>query len=203
MFSLSLAAVMKVAPAHVPLPSQSLWSATSSAEAEPLTQRGLRFAREQYLPLACFQMALVRGTADIVCQSHQLLPLNTAHVVAMAASGAVISGAGGALWLRHLERRLGPCRGPRNVLLKSGADFTCWAPTVITLNLLCVSLMTGHSLEDSFETAQIHLPQLLLLEALIFTPYNLCQFTHIPAEMRPSVKACCSFLFSIGIGLSC
>ncbi|EOD22901.1 hypothetical protein EMIHUDRAFT_195328 [Emiliania huxleyi CCMP1516] len=34
---------------------------------------------------------------------------------------------------------------------------------------------------------------------LRFTPYNLCQFTHIPAEMRPSVKACCSFLFSIGM----
>lgn len=175
--------------------------ATSSAD--PFRLHCLRFVQQHYLPLACCQMAVVRGTADLICQAAQQTPVDMAHVLAMAASGFVISGAGGALWLRHLEQSLGPCTERRNVLLKSGADFACWAPVVITSNLICVSLLTGHSLDSSFETAQVHLPPLLLLEALIFTPYNLCQFTHIPAELRPSIKACCSFVFSIGIGLSC
>ena len=67
-------------------------------------------------------------------------------------------------------------------MLKVFADLACWAPVVITLNLVSVSLLTGHTFDSALLTAQGNLPHLWGLEGVIFTPYNVCQFSLIPPE---------------------
>ena len=165
----------------------------------------LSVAQNHYLPLAAAQFAIVRGTADVLAQqlAQQPQPLDMTHACAMAATGLVVSGAGGATWLRYLEHALGSGTEPRRVMLKVFADLACWAPVVITLNLVSVSLLTGHTFDSALLTAQGNLPHLWGLEGVIFTPYNVCQFSLIPPEHRPSIKACCSFVFSVAFSLSC
>jgi hypothetical protein len=125
---LAVAALSIVAPTLQPLPRRL------PPPPAPLDLRAhyLRVVEEHYVPLACTQMAVVRGVADLVSQHAQQVPLDVTHVAAMAVSGFFISGAGGALWLRHLERAIGSCTRPRTVMMKSAMDFTCWAPIVST-----------------------------------------------------------------------
>ena len=103
-----------------------------------------RFASEHYVATAACQMGAVRGVADLVGQHLQgATSVDPVHLAAMILAGLTISGAGNAVWLRHLERRIGPTDGAPSVLRKSALDYVCWAPVVNAANLLCVSLLTA------------------------------------------------------------
>ena len=67
------------------------------------------------------------------------------HLAAMVLAGVTISGAGGAVWLRHLEGQLGPTDGAPSVLRKSVLDYVCWAHVVNAANLCLVSLLPARS----------------------------------------------------------
>ena len=130
------------------------------------------------------------------------LSINSAHVAALAFTGLTISGCGGALWLEHLEKALGPSNGNREVIVKkSVADYCCWAPVTISANLFLVALMTGASVDASIAHMQEVFVAMMLLEAAIFGPFNLLVFFSIPPEVRPAVKSLLSFVFSIGFCL--
>ena len=118
----------------------------------------------------------------------------------MAGLGLLISGYGGAVWLRHLETKLGSGTAPADVLRKTLTDYTCWAPCANGLYLLLVPLLTGHSLEASLTALQAGFVSVMLLEASLFMPYNLLAFNSIPAPLRPPAGALLSALFTIGFG---
>ena len=100
-----------------------------------------RVADEHFVPLAAAQMAVVRGAADLVGQHSMHATLDPSHAAVMAVVGLGMSGCGGALWLRHLERALGPSDGPTKVLTKATADLLCWGPIVNSANLVLVPLL--------------------------------------------------------------
>ena len=102
------------------------------------------FVREHYVATAAIQMGAVRGVADLVGQHmHHAQTIDLVHLTAMVMAGVTVSGAGGALWLRHLEGKLGPTDGAPSVLRKSVLDYVCWAPVVNAANLYIVSLLTA------------------------------------------------------------
>ena len=102
------------------------------------------FVREHYIATAAIQMGAVRGVADLVGQHmHHAQTIDLVHLAAMVVAGVTVSGAGGAMWLRHLEGRLGPTDGASSVLRKSVLDYVYWAPVVNAANLLLVSLLTA------------------------------------------------------------
>lgn len=130
---------------------------------------------ERALVLAAVRMGAVRGLSDVLCQAVQTTTtadmghVDLSHVAAMSASGVLLSGAGGVLWvrasylalhafgtlsethiapivscgtqLRQLERSIGPSAGLSTVLQKSLLDFVCWSPAVISANMLLVSAL--------------------------------------------------------------
>ena len=105
-----------------------------------------RHASEHYVATAAVQMGVVRGVADLVGQHlHGAQSVDLVHLAAMVLAGVTISGAGGAVWLRHLEGQLGPTDGAPSVLRKSVLDYVCWAPVVNAANLCLVSLLTVRS----------------------------------------------------------
>lgn len=102
------------------------------------------FVREHYVATAALQMGAVRGVADLVGQHmHGAQTIDLVHLAAMVVAGLTVSGAGGALWLRHLEGALGQTDGAPSVLRKSVLDYVCWAPVVNAANLCIVSLLTA------------------------------------------------------------
>jgi len=209
-------------PAAAPLRPAS---APTLAAAE-LGARYRCFAADHFVPLAACQMGMVRGAADLVAQQHAMYhdALDISHAAVMATVGFFVSGCGGALWLRYLERKLGPCDGPGSVLAKSGADFLCFGPMVNTANLVLVPLLLvrrapiasphgytshwsnlaaqGRGLAASVLNASTGLPSIMLLELCIFGPYNIIGFSMITPELRPTIKAVLSFIFSVGLSLA-
>ena len=93
-------------------------------------------------------MGVVRGAADLVGQQSQHA-IDSQHALVMALVGIGMSGCGGALWLRHLERTLGPSDGPKSVLTKSCADLLCWGPIVNSANLVLVPLLLVRCRNDT------------------------------------------------------
>ena len=117
------------------------------------------------------------------------------HLAAFALAGACTSGVGGALWLRHLEARVGPAAlpalsGRELAVIKALCDCLCYGTTVITLNLLLVPLLCGVAPDAALANAQAQLPHLLGLELLLFGPFNLALFSRpdlVPPSLRPMV----------------
>ena len=132
---------------------------TRTTRAEALLARYQLLTREHYLPVASLQMGVVRGTADLIGQHmHGANVIDGMHAGAMVITGLSISGAGGAAWLRHLERALGPSEGKAGgVLLKTVLDYVCWAPVVNTANLFTVSLFMVCT-PAAVATAALHPP---------------------------------------------
>ena len=157
------------------------------------------------MPLAAVQMACVRFASDCIGQHvGHTAAFDLSHALAMAFTGLAVSGAGGAVWLRYLERQLGPSDGAHLLVLKKAAiDYVCWSPTVNAANLFLVPFLTGHGLSDSVATMTENLSSLMLLELQLFGPYNILSFSCIPFDLRPSIKALFSFVFSVSLSLSC
>ena len=164
-----------------------------------VAQQYRQASETHYLSMAAAQAGLLRGLADVVGQglTHpgHYDPTQTA---VMAGLGLLISGYGGAVWLRHLETKLGSGTAPADVLRKTLTDYTCWAPCANGAYLLLVPLLTGHGLEPSLVALQAGFVSVMLLEASLFMPYNLLAFNSIPAPLRPPAGALLSALFTIG-----
>ena len=185
-------------------PSTAPWSVPGEALLEATTRVAQQYrqaSETHYLSMAAAQAGLLRGFADVVGQGlthpgHY----DPTHTAVMAGLGLLVTGYGGAMWLRHLETKLGSGTAPADVLRKTLTDYTCWAPCANTLYLLLVPLLTGHSLEASLAGLQTGFVSVMLLEASLFMPYNLFAFNSIPAPLRPPAGALLSTLFTIGFG---
>ena len=185
-------------------PSTAPWSVPGEALLEATTRVAQQYrqaSETHYLSMAAAQAGLLRGFADVVGQGlthpgHY----DPTHTAVMAGLGLLVTGYGGAMWLRHLETKLGSGTAPADVLRKTLTDYTCWAPCANTLYLLLVPLLTGHSLEASLAGLQAGFVSVMLLEASLFMPYNLFAFNSIPAPLRPPAGALLSTLFTIGFG---
>lgn len=131
------------APRRLPQP-------TAPAVSEGVFASYRKVASEHYILTAAVQMGAVRGSADVVAQlmhkqSLSIDCIDGGHVAAMVLTGLTVSGIGGAVWLRHLEERLGATDGVGSLLRKCALDYVCWAPVVNSANLLLVSLLTVRS----------------------------------------------------------
>lgn len=161
-----------------------------------------RASEEYYLPMASAQSGLLRGVADAagqtLCHPAYYDPTQTA---AVAAIGLLVSGFGGAIWLQHLEKKLGSETSRGAVLRKTAADYCCWAPCANSAYLLLVPLLTGHGLADSLVSLQGGFLSVMLLEASMFMPYNLLAFNSIPAPLRPPAGSLLAACFTIGLGI--
>jgi hypothetical protein len=197
----------------------------------PLATQLAALAKEHYYPMAMAQMCFVRVSSDVFAQwysAYHDVPLRWLHTVvlecsasgcssqflfdfghlaAMGLAGITTSGLGGALWLRYLESRLGPTDGATDVAVsKCVADYVCWGSTVNAANLLLVPLVCGHSFDASMTNMHANWLNLMQLELLLFGPFNLLIFSRadlIPIELRPTVKAMLSFVFSVGLSVAC
>ena len=160
--------------------SPGLWQ--SAASWRGVAHQYRQASETHYLPMAAAQGGLLRGMADVVGQgmTHPGF-YDPAQTAALAGLGLLISGYGGAVWLRHLETKLGSGTAPADVLRKTFTDYTCWAPCANSAYLLLVPLLTGHGLEESLASLQAGFASVMLLEASLFMPYNLLAFNSIPA----------------------
>ena len=198
-------AAMASSTAPWSVPSGAMLEATAVPELQPVAwqskvaQQYRQLSETHYLAMAAAQGGLLRGVADVIGQglTHpgHYDPTQTA---VMAGLGLLISGYGGAVWLRHLETKLGSGTAPADVLRKTLTDYTCWAPCANGAYLLLVPLLTGHGLEPSLAALQAGFVSVMLLEASLFMPYNLLAFNSIPAPLRPPAGALLSALFTIG-----
>ena len=191
------------------------------------------FANEHYLVTAAAQMGLVRCMSDTFAQTYsafhsvpvrwastvsaiecsaagcQAPPfvLDVTHVGAFALAGACVSGIGGALWLRHLESRLGPAEGSTSLAaVKALCDCLFWGTSAISMNLFLVPLLCGHGCDASLANLQHQLPALMRVELMLFGPFNFLIFSNgdlVPLSLRPTCKAMLSFVSSIVLSLAC
>jgi len=178
------------------------WQSTASSSWHRAAHQYRQASEKHYLPMASAQSGLLRGLADVAGQTlvhpGHYDPVQTA---VMGVLGLVISGYGGAVWLRHLETKLGSGIAPSDVLRKTLTDYACWAPCANSAYLLLVPLLTGHSLEESLAALHVGFASVMMLEASLFMPYNLLAFNSIPAPLRPPAGALLSALFTIGFGV--
>lgn len=154
-----------------------------------------------YLPMAATQSGLLRGAADGVGQALTHGSVDPVHVGIVATIGFIISGLGGAIWLRHLDSKLGSGTHNTLVLRKTLTDYTCWAPVANSCWLLLVPLLMGSSVEEAATSLHAGFASVMMLEASIFMPYNLLAFSSIPASLRPPCEALLAAVFTIGLGM--
>ena len=72
--------------------------------------------------------------------------------------------------------------------------------------MFLVPLLCGHTVDASLANVQTELVALMRLEACIFLPFNLLVFSRadlVPIALRPTCKAMCSFVFSVGLSVAC
>ena len=204
----AIAAPASVAPAHASGGNFGVVTAPAGTKNRAISPKRLavayrRASEEYYLPMAAAQSGLLRGSADALGQFivHPAA-VDPLHVAAMGTLGFLVSGYGGAVWLRHLERKLGSGTAPSDVLRKTFTDYTCWAPCANSAYLFLVPLMTGHGdLADATSALQQGFLSVMLLEASIFMPYNLLAFNSIPAPLRPPSGSLLAAIFTIGFGI--
>lgn len=171
----------------------------------PITKRSIWTAEYRHVALAGMQAGALGGISDAVSQRMHALPVDFAHVSAMAVLACLLSGALNAVWMRDLESRFpGPTK--RAVALKTITDYCCCATSFNAAFLIFVPFLTavfdGSSPEwaplESFNLADF--ASLMRLEACTFVPYNLCAFRLLPVDLRPlgsaSLSAVCTIILS-------
>lgn len=150
------------------------------------------------VPVAAAQACVLCGASDVLAQTMHGVPVDVAHVAAMATIATLFSGALVTVWLRHLEQTL-PGTDERVVLLKTLADYICCAPIVNSAYIAFVPALTAAFSGASPETAvslldwtQEGFQQVMVLEACTFTPYNMLQFKLVQPDLRPLLCSCLS-----------
>jgi hypothetical protein len=165
-----------------------------------------RASSECHYQTSATQSGLLGAGSDALSQTMHGLPLDMPHLLAMAVLAAILSGAGNACWLRHLERTV-PGSSARAVLTKTLADF-CIAGTLANSALLiCIPALTllfaGASSGEvwTLDGWTINgFRTVMLVELCTFAPYNLCAFRLVPPRLRPlsaaTVSATCAVALS-------
>jgi len=155
--------------------------------------------REHYYEAAFVQAATLASCADVATQTLERVPVDYAHVAAMATVAATMSGAVNAMWLRQLEERW-PGREFTEVATKTGIHAVILASIINSAYLAGVphiaalygggaSVSGGWDL-DAFKT-------LTVLELGMFVPYNALAFTFVPPSVRPLTHAAVSATFNV------
>lgn len=162
-----------------------------------------------YLALACVQSGLLRAGADAASQMMRGVPFDPAHAMAMGTMGLLFSGLIGASWLAHLEEQMGDCTGLQSVVKKSAADFLCYAPCANSAYLFFVPVLTllysqqAVDVHSALATVEAGFVSAMTLELLLFGPYNLLSFRHIPAAMRPLTTAASCGAYTVALSALC
>ena len=167
---------------------------------------------------AGLQAGLLGSASDMMSHSMHGIPIDPAHVAAMAVLGCLLSGMANAMWMRFLEEHIpGPCA--RAVSLKTLADYCCCATTFNSCFLVGVPYLTAvfaavtspdglfsvssvlpstNSILQNWTPEDFH--SLMRLEACTFVPYNLLAFRLVPLSLRPlgaaSISAICTIVLS-------
>ena len=168
-----------------------------------------QFSEEHYMPIACIQSGILRASADGVSQALRGVPLDMHHMAAYGTLGVLFSGLVGASWLAHLESQLGPGTTPKDVGIKTAADFFCYAPCANSAYLFMVpfltALYTSGTIDLTASTACLlnGFAAAMALEASLFAPYNLLSFRMIPATFRPQTTATACFAYTVGLSAIC
>ena len=166
-------------------------------------------SKEHYLATATVQSGVLRGASDALAQTMHGVPVDLHHVASIATLGTLVSGYGGALWLRHLEEWRGSDTSLGTVASKAATDFTHWAPVANSAYLLGVPLLTaayaGGAIDlcAALSTWAAGFGSVMALEASIFGPYNLLAFRCVPASLRPQISTCLSVVFTVALSDLC
>ena len=155
--------------------------------------RQLAESPDSYAALAGVQAGVLACGSDVAAQRMHSLPLNLPHVFAMGTLGCLLSGAFNAVWLRQLEARF-PGSGSDAIAAKTSTDYAC-ATLINSAYLLAVPLLAAAfaggggevGLLDGWTTEGFR--DVMLLELVTFTPYNLCAFKLVPPNLRPLTSA--------------
>ena len=160
------------------------------------------------------QAGVLGAGSDVVSQHIHHMPIDAAHVVAMASLACGLSGMANSVWMKFLEDAIpGGC--PRAVSLKTLADFVFCATLFNSLFLVGVPYLTeyirvyidaaatvGHAQWPAASTLlESWTPDdfcdLMQLEACTFVPYNLCAFRMVPLHLRPFGSASLSAVSTV------
>ena len=194
-------AVAAAGAVAVPYPAVP-YPTSSSRGWENARQTYCDLMQSQYLLMSSVQAAVLRGPVDLLSQGlrcHGDLSLVSGeHALALASIAFVISGWGGATWLRTLEGWL-PGRSDELVLKKTAADYTMWAPFANSCYLLLMPLLLGQGVEAAASTWQAGFGTAMGMEMAIFMPFNLFAFKLIPPHLRPPVGYLLSGVFTLGL----
>lgn len=156
----------------------------------------------QYLSTLFVQAGILGGVSDAISQTIDGVPVNGAHVVAMALSASVLGGIFDTIWLQTIEREV-PGTNIAAVLTKTVADFVIAGSLVNSAYLLGVPILTAalsgmplpHPLFEGWTLDQFS--SAMRTEAFTYTPYDLFAFRLIPPEFRPITMAVVSAINTI------
>jgi hypothetical protein len=156
----------------------------------------------RYLSTLFVQAGMLGGASDALSQAIDGVPVNGAHVVAMALSASVLGGIFDTIWLQIIEREV-PGTNIAAVLTKTVADFVIAGTLVNSAYLLGVPILTAalsgmplpHPLFEGWTLDQF--ASAMRLELFTYTPYDLFAFRLIPPEIRPLAMAVVSAINTI------
>lgn len=169
----------------------------------PLARLAAGYRRLQaahYLPVAFLQAGVLAGSADAATQVLEGGAADPAHVAAMVAVAACMSGAANAAWLAQLEDAF-PGTAAREVACKTLLHATIVASVINGAYLVCVPLLAaalhGAPAEPAWSGAAFL--TLTKLELLMFVPYNAVAFKYVPPAVRPLTHAAISATFNVAV----
>ncbi len=173
-----------------------------------------RLTKEHYLPMAFGQAAFLASLADIITQSlesHGNIPIDFAHVLAMATVASTMSGVMNAIWLRQLEAAF-PGKGSKEVFLKTMIHAVILASIINSAYLAGVPFLTSAYTSTAEFMALLEHPMkafeswtmdefitLTKLEICMFIPYNTLAFNYVPPSVRPLTHAAVSATFNVAV----
>ena len=167
---------------------------------------------EHYIACAIVQSTVLVSGADVVCQRMHG-EMDYAHVAAMATVASCFSGAFNSTCLRSLERLM-PGPSASAITAKTILHFCLPAALINSVYLGGVPLLTafyGQDFSDGLAADLVPLlasgavggwspdafRELMLVELVMFAPYNLLAFRMIPQRIRPLTAAALGATFSI------
>ena len=156
-----------------------------------------------HVAIAGLQTGLLSGAADVASQQMHGLPIDLAHVAAMATIAAALSGSLNAVWLGYLEDAF-PGTSHGAILQKTLCDYIFCATSFNTAFLALVPVLTalysGQPLDEALSLwgwSREGFQSCMLLELCTFSPYNLLAFRAVPLRFRPVTSSILSAVCTI------
>lgn len=170
-----------------------------------------KLSKENYLALAFVQAGVLASSADIATQTMESagrIPIDYAHVAAMATVASTMSGVMNAIWLRQLEAKF-PGTELKNVATKTLIHAIIIASIINSAYLAGVPLLsnyiyhgTGLPEDLSLVFSGWSMAEFIILtklEIAMFIPYNTLAFKFVPPQVRPLTHAAISATFNIAV----